>query len=68
MAGKLIGTRGSSLHFDGSNQRLKLQEEMADLAAALIFVEEENQLDQEFIYIRVEQKLALYREWKKLGQ
>lgn len=68
VAGKLLGTKGSSLHFDGSDQRMKLQEEMADLASALIFVEEENKLDQDFIYACVEQKLALYREWKAKGQ
>lgn len=68
VCGKLLGTRGSSLHFDGSNQRLKLQEELADTAAAIIFVSEENDLDEDWIQKRVEEKLALYREWKSKGQ
>lgn len=59
--GKLMATRGLVDHWDGTNLRTRLCEEMADLSAAVKFVIEVNNLGD--LSDREQQKLTLYRKW-----
>jgi NTP pyrophosphatase (non-canonical NTP hydrolase) len=63
VCGKLLGTRGERIHFDGSDLRARLGEELADLLAAIFFVIEENDLDAGAIDVRAVQKLATFNRW-----
>lgn len=51
------------LHPDGTNLRQCLQNEMGDVMAALDFVREKLELDQQKIIDRWQAKLALYKQW-----
>jgi NTP pyrophosphatase (non-canonical NTP hydrolase) len=59
--GKLMGTHGKSRHWDGTDLRQRLIEEIADVIAACELVIELNDL--EGIEKRKQQKLALFHEW-----
>ena len=61
--GKIIGAGGEVEHWDGSNLRARLQEELADTLAAASFVQEACALDNDFIEKRVVKKLELFRKW-----
>jgi hypothetical protein len=61
--GKLLGTGGVISHWDGSNLKDRLIEEIGDLSAALRFFVEENNLDADALGARHDQKLALFRKW-----
>lgn len=61
--GKLMGTGGQEQHWDGSNLRERLIEEMGDNWAALQFVAHHNRLDPEALERRRAQKLALFNQW-----
>lgn len=63
VAGKLLGTGGAFDHWDGTNLKVRLEEEMADVIAACYFVQEACGLDVEFIRERVIKKLIRFREW-----
>lgn len=63
VAGKLIATDGNDLHWEGTNLRERMQEEIADLLAACAFVIEQNGLDSNYIADRVSRKLGLFRQW-----
>lgn len=63
VAGKLLMTGGDTAHWDGSDLRASLQEEIADVMAAGYFVILHNQLDPEAIAIRVAAKLKLFQRW-----
>lgn len=63
VVGKLIATGGKPAHWDGTNLRERLQEEIADLMAACFFVMEANGLDEEAMRTRHQQKLALFHRW-----
>lgn len=63
VVGKLIGTAGHHTHWDGSNLPDRLEEELADLSAAIKFVVEKNGLDEEKIVKRAEEKLATFNRW-----
>jgi NTP pyrophosphatase (non-canonical NTP hydrolase) len=65
ICGKLTTNSGDSKYYGSVNLRKKLQEEIADLRAALLFVEYENNLDFDFIELRVHEKLNKYYKWKK---
>ena len=65
--GKLIGSRGIEEHWDGSNLRQRLHEELADLLAAIEFVIERNALSRTFIEARKEHKLNTFRDWHERG-
>ena len=51
------------LHPDGSNLRHRLQEEMADVIAAMEFVSNKLQLDTEAIDKRACEKVERFRQW-----
>lgn len=63
--GKLIATHGASDHWDGTDLRQRLIEEMGDVAGALIFVQEVNALDGDAIAERAERKADLFRQWQE---
>jgi len=65
--GKLMGTGGDVAHWDGSNLRERLVEEIADLLAACAFVISENDLDDEAIRERSSKKLQQFLIWHEEG-
>lgn len=67
VAGKIVGFGGFGTHWDGSQLRERLAEEIADVIAACQFVMIHNELDQIAIEQRIGAKLRLFREWHKRG-
>jgi NTP pyrophosphatase (non-canonical NTP hydrolase) len=71
VAGKLVQypyhqTRGyPGLHPDGSHLRTRLEQEVADVMAASLFVQEQMGLNRAEIGERITEKLALFRQWAK---
>ena len=68
--GKLIGSHGETAHYDGTELRQRLLEEIADLTAAINFFEETNLTFDEEIAIanRRISKLHMFRKWHKEGK
>ena len=68
--GKLIGNGGMTDHFDGSDLRQRLIEELADTAAAIDFFTSENltTIEQVKISARFQEKLQWFRQWQEKGQ
>jgi len=67
VAGKLFGAGGATQHWDGSNLRERLQEELADLLAAVRFVIVTCTLDSDAIEKRADEKKAQFWEWHRRG-
>lgn len=67
VAGKLIATGGSIAHWDGTDLRARLLEELADVLAACQFFIEANELDADALRARTAVKLARFRRWHELG-
>lgn len=67
VAGKLLGTGGAVEHWDGSNLRERLQEEIADLMAACQFVIDANGLDAGVVRARAALKLEIFNQWHRAG-
>lgn len=65
VCGKLMGAAGDVQHWDGTDLRYRLTEEIADLSAALRFVAEQGGLDIEKIRHRARYKYELFRQWHK---
>lgn len=63
VAGKLIATNGNPSHWDGTDLRLRLEEELADLVAAVAFVGQQNELDEERVLSRIDVKADLFDRW-----
>lgn len=65
VAGKIIGAEGKPDHYDGTDLRQRLENEMADLLAALTFVMDINahHIDAGRICERAGRKLALFEAW-----
>ena len=63
VAGKLIATGGEPRHWDGTDLRTRLEDELADLEAAIAFVMQRNELDADRIVERRETKLRLFNAW-----
>ncbi|SHF01183.1 MazG nucleotide pyrophosphohydrolase domain-containing protein [Kaistia soli DSM 19436] len=63
VCGKLVGSHGEVIHFDGSDLRKRMQEELADLLAAIEFVVAVNPLDYDAIAARRDEKLKLFHAW-----
>lgn len=62
--GKLMQTHGKPAHWDGTDLAVRLREEMADMTAAITFVVERMNDDEQFdFYTRMREKLALFRRW-----
>lgn len=67
VVGKIIATGGRLEHWDGTDLRTRLVEELGDLAAAIVFVAEANDLLDE-IEVRKVSKLATFRRWHREGR
>ena len=63
VCGKLIGSEGDVLHWDGTNLKERLEDECADLYAAISFVIAECKLDKDRIGFRIGQKLRRFGQW-----
>lgn len=63
ICGKLMGSRGEIQHWDGSNLKLRLQEEIGDVQAACDFVIEFCGLDGHAIALRRLHKRELFVRW-----
>lgn len=63
VGGKLIGSQGDVNHFDGTDLKDRLEEELADMVAAIRFVVERNGLDAVRIERRIAAKKALFDQW-----
>jgi NTP pyrophosphatase (non-canonical NTP hydrolase) len=64
VCGKLIGSRGDPHHWDGSNLKLRLEDELGDLVAAVGFVIERNGLNEDAVERRSIEKHKLFWEWQ----
>lgn len=62
--GKLMATGGDTKHWSGDLRKM-LIEELADVAAAIVFFQRQNFTPEEIlsVTVRVEQKLALFKMW-----
>lgn len=65
VAGKLLGTGGQHLHWDGTNLVERLEDELADLQAAIDFVIAQNKLNAGRVEARRIEKLATFRLWQE---
>jgi NTP pyrophosphatase (non-canonical NTP hydrolase) len=68
VAGKLIGNEGRTDHWDGTDLRERLEDEMADVIAAIDFVTSLNGLSAARITQRAGKKLALFNSWHRNQQ
>jgi NTP pyrophosphatase (non-canonical NTP hydrolase) len=63
-----LGPFPDGLHPDGRGDLcVRLQEEVADVLAALTYFIDVNKLPGEDIVVRVDCKLKLYEKWKPIG-
>ena len=65
VAGKLIATGGRAEHWDGTDLRVRLEDELADLQAAIAFVVRQNQMDSGRMAERRDAKLRLFSDWHR---
>lgn len=63
VAGKLIATGGTPNHWDGTDLHQEMQDELADLQAAIVFFGSRNGIDFGRFSERTEAKLELYKKW-----
>jgi NTP pyrophosphatase (non-canonical NTP hydrolase) len=63
VAGKLIGSEGKVKHFDGSDLKERLEEELSDVRAAMVFFIQTNGLNGGKIDTRARQKLEMFHTW-----
>lgn len=61
--GKLIGAGGETEHWDGTDLRERVIDELADVQAALNFFASANQLPSATIEGRAAEKVAQYNKW-----
>jgi NTP pyrophosphatase (non-canonical NTP hydrolase) len=61
--GKLIATGGKAGHWDGTDLRGRLKEELADVAAAAWFFATTNKLDDHEYHMRRVHKQELFQRW-----
>lgn len=66
--GKLIATGGAAKHWDGSNLKERLQEEIADSLAAIEFVIDTSNLDRAKLASRRDNKYQLFKKWHREGR
>lgn len=62
-AGKIIAANGDGRHWDGSDLRQRLEDELADAQAAIGFAIDMNGLDSERMLNRTADKLAMFAQW-----
>jgi NTP pyrophosphatase (non-canonical NTP hydrolase) len=64
-AAKVIAANGDGRHWDGSDLRQRLEDELADAQAAIAFAVDMNGLDSGRILNRAADKLAMFRRWHR---
>ncbi len=67
VVGKLMGTGGEIAHWDGTNLRGRLVDEMGDLLAAIRYVAKHHGFEQA-VEIRARGKLATFERWHEEQQ
>lgn len=68
ICGKLMGTGGQREHWDGAGDlRARLENELADLQAAIAFVCRVNELDHDRMATRFAKKMVRFERWHELG-
>jgi NTP pyrophosphatase (non-canonical NTP hydrolase) len=65
ICGKLLGTNGESKHWNVPNLNVALEDELADLMAAILFVIVECGLDASRITLRCAEKVARFSRWQE---
>ena len=65
VAMKIVAANGESAYWDGSDLRQRLEDEIADVCAAVDFLILANGLDQDRIRQRAGGKLALFQGWHR---
>lgn len=68
VAGKLIGSGGDLRHWDGTDLKERLLEELSDTLAACEFFIQKNNFSRRAISIRTESKLKKYERWHTEGK
>jgi NTP pyrophosphatase (non-canonical NTP hydrolase) len=63
VCGKLQGTGGQVNHWDGTDLKVRLEEELGDLVAAIDFVVDHCDVDGGAVERRAAKKRSLFREW-----
>jgi len=61
--GKIVGTGGEVEHWDGTNLRDRVSEELGDLCAAIHFFVDKNNLDRDMIVAQYSRKRQLFEQW-----
>jgi NTP pyrophosphatase (non-canonical NTP hydrolase) len=64
VCGKIIGVEGQPNHWDGTVMKRRLEEELGDLRAAIMFVEKVNDLDTRVITQQALRKLQTFKSWR----
>jgi NTP pyrophosphatase (non-canonical NTP hydrolase) len=67
VCGKLMGTRGAENHWDGTNLKVRLEQEIADLMAACNFVVTHCGLDPVAVSKRITDKVGTFDNWHESG-
>lgn len=65
---KLIGAGGVVEHWDGTNLRDRITEELGDLKAAIRFFEEHNDVDTFAIAVREQKKFEQFVRWHQAAR
>lgn len=68
VCGKIIGCHGAEQHWDGSNTRERLCDELGDMIAAIEFVITVNDLDQTRIEAQADMKYERFMQWMREGK
>lgn len=68
VCGKLLGTGGAVEHWDGSNLKERLEDELGDLRAAIRFVAAQCGLNSERMRAREYAKVELFEAWQAEGR
>jgi len=64
IAAKKAAFMHTDVHPDGNgSMKRRLEEEVADVLAAIGLINDTFELDEQFVMTRAEQKLALFRKW-----
>ena len=63
VGGKLIATGGNDQHYDGSDLRCRLMDELADVSAAIQYMLAHNTYDWRAFEDRIQTKLQLFNLW-----
>ena len=61
--GKLIAIKGDNAHWDGTDLYVRLYEEIGDVAGALEFFVEANNLSKDLVRERATKKKELFHSW-----